>query len=190
MPADLDALLLLPCCASPLRGTQRRATRRLCACLCRHQSPSKNNTHIHTTTHAHALQTRSIADIARELSRLQEAAAANALRPADVSGGTFTLSNIGTIGGTYATPLVNPPEVAIAAVGRIARVPRFAAGLAGGAASAAAPGGSPHAVVPASVMCVSLGADHRVVDGATLAGFARAWRGYVENPGTLLLHLQ
>lgn len=39
-------------------------------------------------------------------------------------------------------------------------------------------------------MSVSLGADHRVVDGATLAGFAKAWSHFVERPGALLLHLQ
>lgn len=54
---------------------------------------------------------RSIAEIAQELVRLQAAAVVNQLRPEDLAGGTFTLSNIGTVGGTYATPLVNPPEV-------------------------------------------------------------------------------
>lgn len=54
---------------------------------------------------------RSVADVARELARLSAAAAANQLRPEDVSGGTFTLSNIGSVGGTYAAPLVNLPEV-------------------------------------------------------------------------------
>lgn len=56
-------------------------------------------------------QAKSIAQIAHELSRLQDAASNNTLRPDDIRGGTFTLSNIGTIGGTYATPLVNFPEV-------------------------------------------------------------------------------
>eukprot|EP00887_Chlorella_sp_A99_P002152 scaffold21.g2152.t1 len=124
---------------------------------------------------------KSIADIAQELGRLQAAAAANQLRPADLAGGTFTLSNIGSIGGTYATPLINPPEVcrcrvAILAVGRVARVPRLTLDESG--------------IAPASVLNISLGADHRVVDGATLAGFARAFRGFVESPGSLLLHLR
>ncbi|KAL4422322.1 hypothetical protein ABPG75_008519 [Micractinium tetrahymenae] len=122
------------------------------------------------------VQDKSILELAAELGRLQAAAAANKLTQADTSGGTFTLSNIGTIGGTYATPLVNPPEVAIMAVGRVQRVPRFV--------------GDTNTVAPASIMNISLGADHRVVDGATLAGFARAWAGYVESPGRLLLHLR
>jgi 2-oxoisovalerate dehydrogenase E2 component (dihydrolipoyl transacylase) len=52
----------------------------------------------------------SVAEVARELARLSAAAAANRLRPEDVAGGTFTVSNIGSVGGTYAAPLVNLPE--------------------------------------------------------------------------------
>ncbi|KAI7842438.1 hypothetical protein COHA_004077 [Chlorella ohadii] len=122
------------------------------------------------------VQSKTVLEIAAELVRLQDAAAANHLSQADISGGTFTISNIGTIGGTYATPLVNPPEVAIMAVGRVQRLPRFAE--------------DGFTVVPSSIMSMSLGADHRVVDGAALAGFASTWRQYVESPGRLLLHLR
>lgn len=55
-------------------------------------------------------QDKTVPQLAAELLRLQAAAAANKLSAGDTSGGTFTLSNIGSIGGTYATPLVNPPE--------------------------------------------------------------------------------
>jgi 2-oxoisovalerate dehydrogenase E2 component (dihydrolipoyl transacylase) len=65
-----------------------------------------------------AVQERSIVGIARELARLQAAAAAGRLGQADLAGGTLTVSNIGAIGGTYATPLVNVPEAAIVALGR------------------------------------------------------------------------
>ena len=123
---------------------------------------------------------RSVADLAAELGRLQAAAAAAALRPEDLAGGTFTLSNIGSIGGTYATPLVNPPEVAILALGRVRRLPRLAPGGGGG--------GEEEGVVASSVLNISLGADHRVVDGASLAEFVRAWAGFVEAPGRMLLH--
>lgn len=50
----------------------------------------------------------------------------NKLRPEDISGGTITLSNIGAIGGKYGSPLLNLPEVAIIALGRIQKVPQFA----------------------------------------------------------------
>lgn len=122
-------------------------------------------------------QQKSIPEIASELNRLQAAAASNQLRPEDIKGGTFTLSNIGTVGGTYATPLVNPPESAIMALGKLQRVPRFE-------------GPSSMTVRATSILNISLGADHRVVDGATLAGFAQAWKRYVEQPGRFLLELR
>lgn len=122
------------------------------------------------------VQDKTVLELAMELSRLQAAAAANKLGVDDITGGTFSVSNIGAIGGTYATPLVNPPEVAIMAVGSVQRLPRFAA--------------DGKTVVPASIINLSLGADHRVVDGATLAGFARCWRHYIESPGMLLLHMR
>lgn len=80
----------------------------------------------------------------------------------------------GTIGGTYATPLVNPPEVAIVALGKLRYLPRFA------------PDGE---VEKVAVMNVSWGADHRVVDGATLAEFNNKWKMYVEQPERVLLRL-
>jgi hypothetical protein len=63
-------------------------------------------------------QERSLAGIAAELGRLQAAAAAGRLAGDDLAGGTLTVSNIGAIGGLHAAPLVNPPEVAIVALGR------------------------------------------------------------------------
>ena len=65
-----------------------------------------------STTRAHTrMQAKTLPQLAGELGELQASAAANRLRPDQLAGGTFTLSNIGTIGGTYASPLVNPPEV-------------------------------------------------------------------------------
>ena len=67
----------------------------------------------------------SISEIAEELGRLRLLAASNSLTQADLSGGTITISNIGAIGGTYAGPLINTPQLAIVAVGRIRVLPRF-----------------------------------------------------------------
>ena len=80
----------------------------------------------------------------------------------------------GTIGGTYATPLVNPPEVAIVALGKVRYLPRFA------------PDGE---VEKAALLNISWGADHRVLDGATLAEFSNKWKQYIEQPDRLLLRL-
>lgn len=79
--------------------------------------------------------------ITMELSRLQKLALDNKLSPEDISGGTMTLSNIGSIGGKFGSPLVNVPEVSIIAIGRIQKVPQIA---------------DDGTVFPASVMNVSI----------------------------------
>lgn len=63
--------------------------------------------------------------ITKELARLQDLALANKLSSNDISGGTFTLSNIGAIGGKFGSPLINIPEVSIIAMGRIQKIPQF-----------------------------------------------------------------
>ncbi|KAJ0065553.1 hypothetical protein NL108_013472, partial [Boleophthalmus pectinirostris] len=65
------------------------------------------------------VQVLSVLEIAQELNRLQSLGAAGQLGTSDLTGGTFTLSNIGSIGGTYAKPVILPPEVAIGALGKI-----------------------------------------------------------------------
>lgn len=67
-------------------------------------------------------EVRSVFEIAAELARLQALASAGKLGEEDLSGGTFTLSNIGTIGGTYASPVLFVPQVAIGAIGKIQKV--------------------------------------------------------------------
>ena len=64
-----------------------------------------------------SLQTKSVFEIAVELNRLQSLGASGQLPPADTADGTFSLSNIGAIGGTYANPMLLPPSVAIGAFG-------------------------------------------------------------------------
>ena len=106
------------------------------------------------------------------------------------------LSNIGTIGGTYASPVLFAPQVAIGAIGKIVRLPRFASSLPPAAVAAALSrgasglGASPDAVLPAHVLYVSWAADHRVVDGATMARFSNAFKGLIESPATMLAHLR
>ena len=70
------------------------------------------------------VQQLSVFEIAVELTRLQNLGLAGKLSTQDLSGGTFSLSNIGSIGGTYAKPVILPPEVAIGALGKIYTVPR------------------------------------------------------------------
>lgn len=117
------------------------------------------------------VQSLSILDIARELTRLQEVAKEGNLSEDDIKGATFSLSNIGAIGGTYMSPIVAPPQVAIGAIGKIQRLPRFV--------------GDGDEVEEANIMQVSWGGDHRVVDGATMARFSNQWKGYLERPVTM-----
>eukprot|EP00262_Sarcandra_glabra_P000702 TRINITY_DN10827_c0_g1_i1.p1 TRINITY_DN10827_c0_g1~~TRINITY_DN10827_c0_g1_i1.p1 ORF type:complete len:508 (-),score=79.52 TRINITY_DN10827_c0_g1_i1:92-1615(-) len=119
------------------------------------------------------VQSLSILEITKELSRLQQLALSNKLSLEDISGGTITLSNIGAIGGKFGSPLLNLPEVAIIAIGRIQKLPRFA---------------DDGTIYPASITNVAIGADHRVVDGATLARFCNEWKLFIEKPELLLLH--
>ncbi|KAI5572434.1 hypothetical protein BDE02_10G013500 [Populus trichocarpa] len=118
------------------------------------------------------VQSLSILEITKELSRLQQLALANKLNPEDITGGTITLSNIGAIGGKFGAPILNLPEVAIIAIGRIQKVAHFA---------------DDGNAYPVSVMTVNIGADHRVLDGATVARFCNEWKQLIEKPELLML---
>ncbi|XP_008544861.1 lipoamide acyltransferase component of branched-chain alpha-keto acid dehydrogenase complex, mitochondrial [Microplitis demolitor] len=118
------------------------------------------------------VQNLGIIDIAKELNRLQALGQKAAFPIADVTGGTFTLSNIGAIGGTYAKPMILPPQIIIGVIGKVQKLPRF---------------DNKGSVTPANIVCVSWAADHRVVDGATVARFSNQWKFYVENPHLLML---
>ena len=117
----------------------------------------------------------SILSIANELARLQALAKAGKLTTADLTGGTITLSNIGNIGGTYVAPVIVEKEVAILGIGKRRTIPAF---------------GEKGEVVRKEVMNFSWSADHRVVDGATMAKAAEVVRGFVEEPDMMLVHLQ
>ncbi len=118
-----------------------------------------------------------VLSIASELARLQELAMAGRLSPQDMSGGTITVSNIGNIGGTYLSPVIVEREVAILGVGRMRTVPAFA-------------GPDSDVVVRKEVCNFSWSADHRVVDGATMARAAEIVRGIVEEPDVMVMHLR
>ncbi|WIA09649.1 hypothetical protein OEZ85_009036 [Tetradesmus obliquus] len=122
------------------------------------------------------VESKSIPEIARELAHLQQLAAAGRLSTDDVSHGSLTISNIGTVGGTNATPMLNPPEVAIVALGRVQPLPRYDA--------------SGTSLVKKHIMNVSWGGDHRVVDGAALAEFSNSWKQLLQQPERLLMHLR
>ena len=114
---------------------------------------------------------KGLAEIAAESKALAEKARARRLTPEEYTGSTFSVSNLGMYDIDEFTAVINPPEAAILAVGRVAEKPVVVNG----------------AVVPRRMMRVTLSCDHRVVDGATGAKFLRTLKLMLENPLAMLL---
>jgi pyruvate dehydrogenase E2 component (dihydrolipoyllysine-residue acetyltransferase) len=115
--------------------------------------------------------TKGVIEIAGEMGALSAAARAGKLKPGDMAGGNFTISSLGGIGGTSFTPIVNAPEVAILGVTRSAMRPVW--------------NGSEF--VPRLILPLSLSYDHRVIDGASAARFARYLATTLEDMRRVLL---
>jgi 2-oxoisovalerate dehydrogenase E2 component (dihydrolipoyl transacylase) len=120
------------------------------------------------------VQTKSILDLANDIMRLTNDARSGRVASDDLKGGTITISNIGAIGGTVATPIINKPEVAIVALGKLQQLPRFNA---------------KGEVEARSIMQVSWSGDHRVIDGGTIARFCNLWKSFLEKPSNMLVHM-
>lgn len=116
------------------------------------------------------VEQKTIFEVASEIHRLTQLAKKGSIPLGDLKGGTITLSNIGSIGGTYANPIIVSSELAIVALGSARKLPRITEN------------GS---VVAKQVMPVSWSADHRIIDGATIAQFGNAWKSFIENPALL-----
>ena len=115
---------------------------------------------------------KSIAELAEELTSIAERARQRKLDSKDLTGGTFTITNLGGIGGTGFTPIVTYPEVAILGISRGRLEPVVHNGE----------------IVPRLMMPLSLSYDHRVIDGAIAARFTRRLAEMLENPYQLLIH--
>ncbi len=120
------------------------------------------------------VERRSLLDVAREIQRLTADARDGRVAQEDLKGGTISISNIGAFGGTYAAPIINAPELAIVAIGKSQWLPRF---------------DERGEVTRRAIMTATWAGDHRVIDGGTIARFCNAWKGYLEAPETMLLHL-
>jgi pyruvate dehydrogenase E2 component (dihydrolipoamide acetyltransferase) len=108
---------------------------------------------------------KGILEVARELSELAGRAREGKLSPADLQGGSFSISSLGGIGGTSFTPIINAPEVAILGVSR----------------SSTRPVWDGKQFAPRLVLPLSLSYDHRVVDGATAARFTTHLAGLLRD---------
>ncbi len=114
---------------------------------------------------------KNIPQIAREMATMAESVRSGSFGVEDLRGGTFTISNLGAIGGTYSTPIINPPEVAILLAGRSRIMPQYLDGN----------------FEPRLMLPLSLTYDHRIVDGAAAARFLNEVKSYLANPGRLLM---
>jgi pyruvate dehydrogenase E2 component (dihydrolipoamide acetyltransferase) len=113
----------------------------------------------------------SIPELARKLSEVARKARNVEFTVDELRGGTFTISNLGAVGGVYSTPIINYPEVAILLLGRSRWVPVVREGQ----------------IVPRYLMPLSLSYDHRLVDGAAAARFLNEVIDWLQSPGKLLL---
>jgi pyruvate dehydrogenase E2 component (dihydrolipoamide acetyltransferase) len=116
---------------------------------------------------------KTILEISKEIIELSAKARANKLAPDDMKGGTISITNIGSIGGAFATPIINHPEVAILGMYKIHDKLVLKDGK----------------VDSIKVMNLSITADHRLIDGAQAAKFLKAFIERLENPGVLMLDL-
>jgi pyruvate dehydrogenase E2 component (dihydrolipoamide acetyltransferase) len=114
----------------------------------------------------------SIPQIAQGIQGLADKVRENRQSLDDLRGGTFTISNLGAVGGQYSTPIINFPEAAILLVGRSRKLPVVTA---------------EDKIEPRLTMPLSLSYDHRLVDGAAASRFLNDVIGYLESPGKLLL---
>jgi pyruvate dehydrogenase E2 component (dihydrolipoamide acetyltransferase) len=116
---------------------------------------------------------KSILEIAAEMTELSERARASRSKLEDFQGGTFTITSTGNIGGLFATPVINYPEVAILGVPRIKQLPWVVDGQ----------------VVVRDVLHLAISLDHRVVDGAVGARFMNRLIEYLVEPSRLFLEM-
>ena len=111
-------------------------------------------------------ETRSLAELTADFARLRDGVRAHTLPPAELAGGTFTLSNLGMHGVDAFTAIINPPQSAILAIGRVVDTPVARDGQ----------------IVLRPLATLSLSSDHRIVDGVTAARFMADLRQSIEHP--------
>lgn len=121
------------------------------------------------------VESKSLLQLAKEIQELVDKARHKKLTMEDLTGGTITLTNAGSIGGLFATPVINFPEVAILGFNKIFRKP--VAKMIGGR----------ERVVVRDWTLFSVSLDHRIVDGAIAAEFMKVFISYIENPSLLVL---
>lgn len=116
---------------------------------------------------------KSIIRIAHDIETMADAARERKIDIKDLQGGTFTITNYGSLGGTFGVPIINYPEAAILGVGRIMEKPVVKDGE----------------IIIRKIMPLSLSFDHRIIDGAQAARFIRSVMNHLEDPDYMLLDI-
>ena len=120
------------------------------------------------------VEQKSILELAAEITDITTRTREGKVQLSELQGGTFTITSVGNIGGRFATPIINHPEVAILGVNQIHDRPMVVNGE----------------IVARKMMYLSPSFDHRVIDGAVAARFISALKNILENPASLLLSLR
>ena len=121
------------------------------------------------------INTKSIKQINTDLKDLVHRVNNGTLARADYDDGTFSVSSVGNIGGRYFVPTILRPNVGIIAIGKAKKVPNYTGN------------GTEHAWEPIDSVSYSITADHRVIDGATVARFSQRFKSYIEDPNLMLI---
>lgn len=122
----------------------------------------------------HDADKKSIKDIHLEVKRLIEGATTGNLKPSDMQNSTFTMSNVGPLGSTGATPIINYPETALIAFHKTKKLPIV---------------NEQDEIVIGHVMTLSMAFDHRVADGATAVAFTNRFASLIEQPHKLMMEM-
>ena len=115
--------------------------------------------------------TLSILQLAQKISELSDKARDRKLSLDEMKDGTFTLTNYGSIGGIYATPVINYPQAGILGIGRIVTKPVVKDGQ----------------LAVGNVLPLSLSVDHRIVDGGDASRFINLIMGYLSDPVSMMM---
>ena len=129
-----------------------------------------------TTPNIKQVNTKSIMQINTDLRDLVERVKSNRLTRADFDDGTFSVSSVGNIGGKYFVPTILRPQTAIIAIGKAYKTPLYTGNDI-----------DSHTWEPMDSISFSITADHRILDGATIARFSQLMKKYIENPNLMLV---
>lgn len=122
----------------------------------------------------HDADKKSIKDIHLEVKRLTDSATTGKLKPSEMQNSTFTMSNVGPLGSTGATPIINHPETALIAFHKTKKQPIV---------------NELDEIVIGYVMTLSMAFDHRVADGATAVAFTNRFASLIEQPHKLMMEM-